>query len=80
MFFRMMGGLMSEIVDGISGVDLGALIDRPLAILFNAGAFVLLIRVVRRSVPSRWFVVGLLCLTALYLSSYFFVFPTRDCP
>jgi len=80
MFFRLMGGMVAEIIADVSGVELGPVIDRPLAILFNVGAFVLLTRFWKRNAPDRWYVAGLLSLTVLYLASYFFFLPTRDSP
>jgi hypothetical protein len=80
MFVHLMGGMVAEVIADVSGVELGPLIDRPLAILFNVGVFVLLIRFWKRNAPDRWYVVGLLSLTVLYLASYFFLLPTRDSP
>ena len=80
MFVRLMGGMVAEIITDVSGVELGPLIDRPVAILFNVGAFVLLTRLWKRNAPERWYVAGLLSITALYLASYFFLLPTRDSP
>ena len=80
MFVHLMGGLIPAIIAAVSGIDLGPLIDRPLAILFNVGVFVWLSRLWKRNAPNRWYVVGLLLLTILYLASYFFLLPTRDSP
>ena len=80
MFTQLMGGMVAGLIAGISGVELGALIDRPLAIAVNVAGFVLLNRVWRKNAPSRWYVAGVLALTVLYLASYFFFFPVRDTP
>jgi hypothetical protein len=80
LFFRLMGGLVAELIVDFSGVELGTLIEKPLAILFNVGVFVLLIRFWKRRAPARWHLIGLVALTVLYLASYFYFFPTRDCP
>ena len=79
-FFQLLGGAIVSTVEELWQSRYDELIARGLAVVFNVGAFLLLSRVWYRRAPHRWFVVGLVAITALYVTSYFFFFPTRDCP
>jgi hypothetical protein len=79
-FFQLLGGAVVETLEDLWVTKYDDLAARSLAVLLNVGVFAAFVRVWFVNAPRKWFVVGLLALTALYLTSYFFLFPTRDCP
>ena len=80
LFFRLLGGVVVEAVTAVWQTQYERAIEQAAAIALNVGAFSLLMRLWHRKAPREWFVVGLIAWTALYVTSYFFFFPTRDCP
>jgi hypothetical protein len=79
-FFQLLGGAIVSTVEELWQSRYDELIARSLAVAFNVGVFLLLGRGWYLRAPRRWFVAGLIAGTALYIASYFFFFPTRDCP
>src|SRR5438093_2119822 len=79
-FFQLLGGVVVEAITSIWSTQYERAIEHGAAIVLNVVAFWALIRVWRRSGSQKWFVFGVVVMTALYLGSYFFFFPTRDCP
>ena len=80
MFFQLLGGMFIEIITSIATLEYERTVEQAAAALFNATVFCLLLRYWYSKAPSRWYALGLLSLTALYLLSYFYFFPTADCP
>src|SRR5438552_4119550 len=79
LFFQLLGGTLVNTFTESWHLRYERAIEHAAAVLLNVGVFAALIRVWFVNAPRKWFVVGLLALTAIYLASYFFLFPTRDC-
>jgi len=82
LFFQLLGGSVVSTIEDVSqrAIPYDRLIANVLIWGFNVAAFSALLRLWYRKSSTRWFVFGALALTGLYLASYFFFFPTRDCP
>src|SRR2546421_444556 len=80
LFFHLLGGMIAGIIDSIGPTHYERAIEQGAAVIFNVLAFTLVARVWYRNAPKRLYVGGLVIGTALYVMSYFFFFPTRDCP
>jgi hypothetical protein len=79
-FFQLLGGAIVSMAEEIWASRYDELIARGLAVTLNVALYVLLIRAWYLKGPRRWYLPGLLLWTSLYVVSYFFFFPTRDCP
>ncbi len=78
--FQLLGGTVVSILEMVWVSRYDRIIANALTVFLNAGVYTLLVVFWYRRGPERWHVVGLLGLTVVYLVSYFFLFPTVDCP
>src|SRR5438045_3849569 len=77
---RLIGGTLISIVDSMYPLRYGDILSLISAVIFNMVLFLVPASALRIFVSGRYYSVVLFAWTALFLASYFFFFPTRDCP
>ncbi len=77
---RLIGGLIASGVDAVHPLHDGQMIVLLVSIVVNITLFALPLVILRLFVAGNRYVVTLFLWTVLFLSSYFFFFPTAVCP
>jgi hypothetical protein len=80
LFFRLFGALIANAITTIWDTHYGTAIEQAAGFVLNVAAFSAIARLWYIKAPEHWYRVGLIVWTVFYLGSYFFFFPTRDCP
>jgi hypothetical protein len=80
LFFRLSGALVANAITELWDTPYAAAIERGAGIVLNVAAFCLIVRLWYRKAPDKWYGTGVIVWTVLYITSYFFFFPTLDCP
>jgi len=80
LFVALGGSVAANMITAVIGEKHLRGIEYGAAVILNVAVFAALTRIWYRKTSGAWHSIGLVAFTLLYLASYFFLFPTRDCP